>query len=87
MMKSVITGFFEGNDDGGWARCRCAMARIGSDREARSETRVGACSPRETVDCGLHGGCFGEGHACFEVIKVILRGFGGKVFSVDAGWR
>jgi hypothetical protein len=57
--KSDISGFFEDNDDFGCARYRRAMARIGSDREARSETREGACSPRETVECGLLGGGFG----------------------------
>ena len=63
-VKCVITGVFEAADDVGCSRYRCAMARIGSDREARAETCEGVCSPRETVDCGL----------CFMVIKVILEG-------------
>ena len=74
--KSDITGFFEADDDVGCARYRRAMARIDSDREARSETREGACSPREIVDHGLPGGVFGWGfHDGFRVSKVLLRGF------------
>jgi len=60
-VKSVIAGVFEEDDNVGCARYRCAMARIGSDREARSETREGACSPRERVGCELLGGCFWGG--------------------------
>jgi len=47
-------GFLE--DESGFARYRRAKARIGSDREARSDTREGACSPQETGGCGLLGG-------------------------------
>jgi hypothetical protein len=81
-VKCVITGVFEAADDVGCSRYRCALARIGSDREARAETCEGVCSPRETVDSGL----------CFMVIKVILRGFfmffegkGGKWFRDGGG--
>jgi len=58
------------------------MARIGSDRVARSETREGACSPRESVDSGLRGGCFlGCVHGCFLCVKSDITG-GSAKFSV-----
>jgi hypothetical protein len=73
--KSDISGIFEDDDDVGCARYGCAMARIGSDREARSETREGACSPRASIDSGLLGEVFWGEHGCFNVKKVLLWGF------------
>ena len=73
--KCDITGVFEDDDDAGCTRCRCAMARIGSDREARSETREGACSPRASIDSGLLGEVFWGGARVFQREKIVIMGF------------
>ena len=73
--KSDISGIFEDDDDAGCTRCRCAMARIGSDREARSETREGACSPRASIDSGLLGEVFLGGARVFQREKSVIIGF------------
>jgi len=93
-LKSDITGVFEDNGDVGCARYRCAMARIGSDREARSETREGACSPRATIDRRLLGGCFFGGCACvFHDDKSVISGvfvffrWLSWVFWADDSWH